>query len=292
MASRLAGLTLLPATRARALLVRATVVAAGLAGTAAGASAQTAPIEFTGSIGLSARRLQERSGGTTLLTEKGPVGVLQVEGTKPLTGGGAASVRLTALGGDIDYYGRTQPPANIPLDTRSRHLESGLDLLVRPHAPMAWGEAWLSLGWLGNRRDIRSTPIATGLLEDSSSVWAGLQWRGPQVPAAAGWQLRPDVEGRISVWHRVDVDFRGARDPISLRPLDSASFEGARRRQLVLRLVGSKPESPWSWALEWSRITQGSSGSVPLTAGGGVIGTVRQPELSIEDFGVRVARRF
>jgi hypothetical protein len=292
MASRFAGLKVLPAARARGRGVRGTVVAAGLAGTMAGALAQTAPIEFTGSLGLSARRLQERSDGTTLLTEKGPVGVLQLEGTKPFAGGGAASVRFTALGGDIDYYGRTQPPANIPLNSRSRHLESGLDLLVRPHATMAWGEAWLSLGWLGNRRDIRSTPIATGLLEDSSSVWAGLQWRGPRLPAVAGWQVRPDVEGRMSVWHRIDVDFRGARDPLTLRPLDSTSFEGARRRQLVLRLVGSRAESPWSWAVEWSRITQGSSGSVPLTAGGVVIGTVRQPELSIEDVGLRVSRRF
>jgi hypothetical protein len=218
--------------------------------------------------------------------------VLQLEGTKPFAGGGAASVRFTALGGDIDYYGRTQPPANIPLNTRSRHLEAGLDLLVRPHAPMRWGEAWLSLGWLGNRRDIRSTPLATGLLEDSSAVWAGLQWRGPQVPAMGGWQLRPDVEGRISVWHRIDVDFRGARDVFTAQPLDKASFEGARRRQLVLRLVGSKAESPWSWAVEWSRINQGSSANAPLTAGGAVIGTVRQPELSTEDFGVRLSRRF
>jgi hypothetical protein len=59
-----------------------------------------------------------------------------------------------------------------------------------------------------------------------------------------------------------------------------------------LRLVGSKAESPWSWAVEWSRINQGSSANAPLTAGGAVIGTVRQPELSTEDFGVRLSRRF
>lgn len=271
--------------------MRRTLAGAALAATAATGWAQVGSIDFTGSVGLSTRRLQERAGGTTLLTEKGPVGVLQLQGTKGFEGGGAAAVRFTALGGDLDYDGRTQPPASIPLGTRSRHLETGLDLLVRPHAPMAWGEAWLSLGWLGNRRDIRSTPLATGLLEDSSSVWAGLLWRGPQVPVA-GWQLRPDVEGRISVWHRLDVDFRGARDPITLLPYDSTSFDGARRRQVVLRLAGSKAESPWSWALEWSRISQGASGSAPLTAGGVLAGSVRQPELAIEDFGVRLSRRF
>jgi hypothetical protein len=268
------------------------MLAAVLAASAGGALAQAAPIEFTGSLGLSYRRLQEHTAGTTLLTEKGPVGVLQLEGTRPFANGGAASVRFTALGGDLDYYGRTQPPANIPLDTRSRHTEAGLDLLVRPFAPAAWGEGWLTLGWLGNRRDIASTAIATGLLEDSSSVWAGLQWRGPQVPVLDGWMLRPDVEGRVSVWHRLTVNFRGARDPVSLQPLDTTSFGGARRRQLVLRLVGAKADSPWSWAVEWSRITQGESGSSPLTAGGGLIGTVRQPGLDIEDVGVRVTRRF
>ncbi|CAA9418921.1 MAG: hypothetical protein AVDCRST_MAG51-1876, partial [uncultured Ramlibacter sp.] len=243
----------------------------------------------TGSLGLSHRKLQERAGGITLLTEKGPVGVLQLEGTRADRNGGAAAVRFTALGADLDYDGRTQ--VGVPLSTRSRHSEAGLDLLVRPLAPAAWGEGWLTLGWLGNRRDIRSTSAATGLLEDSSSVWAGLQWRGPQFPVA-GWQLRPDVEGRISVWHRLDVNFRGARDTATLRPLDTTSFEGARRRQVVLRLVGSRAESPWSWAVEWSRITQGESASAPLTAGGIVIGTVRQPELTSEDVGLRVSRRF
>ncbi|MBA2963051.1 MULTISPECIES: hypothetical protein [Ramlibacter] len=282
MGSRFAGPAALPAARARQV-----AWAAALAAAATGALAQ--PIEFTGSVGVSQRRLQERSAGATLLTEQGPVGVLQLEGTRNYADGKALSVRFTALGGDLDYDGQTQ--AGAPLSTRSRHSEAGLDLLVRPHAPAPWGEAWLTLGWLGNRRDIRSTPAATGLLEDSSSVWAGLRWRAPQLPAA-GWQLRPEVEGRISVWHRIDVDFRGAREPLALRPLDDASFEGARRRQLVLRLVGSRPESPWSWALEWSRITQGESPSAPLTANGAPVGTVRQPELSIEDFGLRVSRRF
>ncbi|RYY94219.1 MAG: hypothetical protein EOO24_25210 [Comamonadaceae bacterium] len=268
------------------------LLAAALAGATGGAFAQAGPIEFSGSVGLSHRRLQENTGGVTLLTEKGPVGVLQLEGSRSYADGKAVAVRLTALGGDLDYYGRTQPPANIPLQTRSRHLESGIDLLVRPIAPAAWGEAWLTLGWLGNRRDIASTSIATGLVEDSSSAWAGVQWRGPQVPVASGWLLRPDVEARVSVWHRLKVDFRGARDPVSLQALDTTSFTGARRNQVVLRLVASQPQSPWSWAAEWSRISQGDSGSVPLTAAGTVIGTVRQPGLSIEDVGVRVTRRF
>jgi hypothetical protein len=260
----------------------ALVVAAILATACTASQAQPAPFEFTGSVGLVHRKLLERTAtGATLLTETGPMAQIRLMATRPLATGGALGGRLTFSGGDIDYDGQTQ--AGVPLTTTTRQSEGAADLLWRPHAPAPWGEAWLMLGWLANRRVIR-TPAAGGLDETSASVMTGVQWRSPVVAAGPQWTARLEAEGQVSLWHQLHVDYLGLLDPSRL--------EGGRKRQLTLRLMAAPNASPWEWGLEWSRLSQGVSAVEPVYRGGVLYGTVRQPELSIRDLTVRVSRRF
>lgn len=241
--------------------------------------------EFAGSIGLMHRRLAERDAvGGTLLTETGPMLQAQLEATRPLPGGGAFAARAHLAAGDLDYDGRTQ--AGVPLATTTRQYEGGLDLLWRPHEPAAWGEAWVSLGWLANRRLIRGTPIAGGLDELSSAMLAGIRWRSPPFAPRTGWTSRLELEARTSLSHRLRVDYDGL--------LDRSKFEGARKQLWTLRLLASTADSPWQWGLEWSLLRQPASQSVPVSRGGLPLPgtTVRQPELAARDVALRVSRRF
>lgn len=252
------------------------------------AAAQPAPPEtplFTGSLGLTHRKLIERApSGARLLTERGPMVQLQLQAERPLDEGRALALRGVFLGGDLDYDGQTQ--AGVPLTTRTRQSEVGADLMLRPHAPAAWGEAWLTLGLLANRRAIHSTPIAGGLDEVSSAALVGLRWRSPAFAPIVQWSARVEAEARASLWHRLDVDFHGV--------LDKTHFEGARKRMLTLRVLASPVDSPWEWGLEWSGLQQSLSKSVGVSRGGVPLAntTVRQPELTTRDVTVRVGRSF
>lgn len=260
------------------LLCWAALLAAG------GAVAQeTARTELTGSVSLQHRRLVERTAtGGTLLTESGPMGQLQLLALRTLSGGGAVAGRFSIAGGDLDYDGQTQ--AGAPLTTTTRQGEFAADLLWRPHEPAAWGEAWLTVGALVNRRAIYGTQTAGGLDELSAALMLGALWRSPSWAFSGAWRARMEAEGRISAAHRLHVDYHGL--------LDSSHLEGARKRQLALRVALSAQNSPWEWTLEWSRLGQRASSSVPVYRGGVLFGTVHQPELSIRDVGVRLSRRF
>jgi hypothetical protein len=259
--------------------------AALLAAGCAGAAAQPASLEVTGSVGLVHRKLVERApSGATLLTERGPMAQLQLQAVRPLEGGGAVGLRGHLAGGDLDYDGQTQ--AGVPLTTITRQWEGGADLLFRPVAPAAWGEAWLTLGWLANRRAIRSTPIAGGLDEVSSAALVGALWRSPGFTPVPQWTARVEAEARVSVVHRLRVDFYGL--------LDRTSFDGGRKRLLTLRVLASPQESPWTWGLEWSGLWQPESRAVGVSRNGLALPgiTVRQPELSTQDVTLRVTRSF
>lgn len=247
--------------------------------------AQPQPLETSGSIALVQRKLVERmAGGGTLLTETGPMARVQVEIVQPFAGGSALGLRAHIAGGDLDYDGRTQ--AGAPLTTTTRQGEGGVDLLWRPLEPAAWGEGWLTLGWLANRRLILGTGAAGGLDERSSALLAGVHWRSPVFAPAGGWTGHVEVEARTSVSHRLRVDYYGL--------LDRSDFEGARKQVWTLRLLASPVDSPWQWALEWSQLRQPASRAVPVSRGGALVPgtTVRQPELSIHDVALRVSRRF
>lgn len=270
---------------AAALLTVRLRTAAFLAAACTGAIAQPAATEMSASAGLVHRKLTERdASGRTLLTERGPMGQLQLQAVRPLDAGTALALRGHFAAGDLHYDGQTQ--AGVPLATTTRQWEGGFDLLYRPHAPAAWGEAWFTLGWLANRRDIRSTPIAGGLDEVSSAALLGVLWRSAAFVPAAHWNARLEAEARVAVAHRLHVDFHGL--------FDKTSFEGGRKRVLAVRVLASPANSPWTLGLEWSGLWQPASGFVGVTRGGVPLPglTLSQPELSIRDLTLRVGRSF
>ena len=237
------------------------------------------------SVGLTHRKLVERApSGARLLTEYGPLLHLQLEAERPLAEGRALALRGQFIGGELRYDGQTQ--AGVPLTTHTRHAEAGADLMWRPHAPAAWGEAWLTAGLLANRRAIRGTAAAGGLDEASTAALVGLRWRSPAFAPLARWNARVEAEARVSVWHRLDVDFFGVLDP--------THFDGARKRLLTLRLLASPADSPWQVGLEWTGLDQPISKAVGVSRGGVPLPstTVRQPELSSRDITLRVGRSF
>lgn len=247
------------------------------------AQAQDSGVAYDASVGAVHRRLAEHSAsGATLLTERGWLAQARGSAVKVLPSGGAIAGALSLAGAPVDYNGQTQ--AGSPLSTTTRQTELAADVLWRPLAPRAWGEAWLTAQWLQNRREIESTPAAGGLDETSRAVLVGVRWAGPVITPAAGWQARVEADARVSVRHRLEVDYRGL--------LDSSSLTGARKHQVALRLVGRRAESPWSWEIEAARLTQGASDAVPVYRAGTLFGTVRQPSLTIEDLALRVSRRF
>jgi len=184
----------------------------------------------------------------------------------------------------LDYDGRTST-TGIPLFTRTRHAETELDLLLSPARDTPLGSFWLSLGLLDNRRLIRATAITPDLYERSSAFMAGLSWRTPPLVQAGGWSLGAEAQFKLSVEHRLHVNFHGALSPSKLR------LAGGNKELLRLRLLASRPDSPWEWSAEWSRLSQGVSGSATAT-GLGQTWIVFQPELTVRDVGLRVTRRF
>jgi hypothetical protein len=212
------------------------------------------------------------------------MGLAQLQFVRALSHGGALGLRASFAAGDLHYDGQTQ--AGIPLTTRTGQTEVAADLMWRPHAPAAWGQAWLTLGLLANRRAIHSTPIAGGLDEVSTAAFVGLRWRSPVFESAPRWNTHVEAEARTSVWHRLDVDFHGL--------LDRTHFEGARKRMLTLRLLASPADSAWEWGLEWSGLWQPQSKAVGVSRGGLPLAgtTVRQPELSTRDLTLKLGRSF
>ncbi|MBC5782937.1 hypothetical protein H8N03_08265 [Ramlibacter sp. USB13] len=253
-----------------------------LASGAAGAQALAAPdLSWGVSAGVQHRRLVERADdGRRLVEESGPMLRLALDGALKLQGGGALQAGAGLAGGTLDYEGRTQ--AGAPLATDSRHRDLALSFGWRPWAPASWGEAWLVLRAVQQRRDIASTATVTGLRETSTLVMPGVRWTGSF--DAARWRLRPAAELRTSAWHRLHVDYRGL--------YDAQDLDGGHRNELSLVLDASTAASPWSWSFEWTRARQAASERAPLTRGGAAAGTVRQPRIEIDDVMLRVRRAF
>ncbi|GAC1532060.1 MAG: hypothetical protein NVS2B4_11750 [Ramlibacter sp.] len=259
-------------------------MAAALAAAAGGsARAQEPGIAYGAVLGVAHRTLTERSqNGDALLTERGWLPQARVSLRKEIAGGGAVAAMAGLAGADLNYRGQTQ--AGAPLSTTTRQTEWTVDGLWRPVAPAQWGQAWLSGHWLGNRRAIESTPTAGGLDETSQALLLGARWTGPDFATVAGWQSHLEADARISVGHRLGVDYRGL--------LDASTLTGARKHQWSLRLIGGGVASPWGWEVEAARLAQAASQAVPVYRGGALFGTVRQPALTIEDVTLRISRRF
>ena len=251
----------------------------------AGAVCAQAPAEPARHWGVSAevlnRRLVERTDtGVRLVEETGPLLRLSLDGRLDLAGGGALQGKAAAAAGTLDYEGRTQ--AGVPLATDSRHRDFEAGLAWRPLPAAAWGEGWLVLRALQQRRHIVSTATARGLTERSDLLMTGLRWS--HAFDAAGWHWQPSLEISTSVRHQLQVEFGGI--------FDDATMRGGRRHEAVLDLQVSAPSSPWSFGLAWSHSRQSASSAQTLSRNGAAVGTVRHPRIDIDDVSLRVHRAF
>lgn len=205
---------------------------------------------------------------------------LALDGELPLAHGGALRAGMGLAGGELAYDGRTQ--GGTPLATESRHTDADLVFAWRPWAASRWGEGWLVLRALRQRRDIASTRAASGLVETSTLWLPGLRWSHGL--DAAGWRWQPSAELRVSARHRLDVDFHGLYDDAGLR--------GGRRRELVLGLQVSARASPWRFGFAWTHANQSASDPATLRRGGVAVGSVRQPRIAIDDVELKAQRAF
>lgn len=251
----------------------------------AGAASAQAPGTPGTSWGVSTevlnRRLVERTDtGTRLVEETGPLLRLTLDGRLSFANGGAVQAKASAAGGTLAYEGRTQ--AGVPLATDSRHRDFEAGLAWRPLAAAAWGEGWLVLRTLQQRRHIISTATARGLTERSDLVMAGLRWS--HAFDAADWRWQPSLELSTSARHQLQVGFGGI--------FDDATMRGGRRHEAVLDLQVSAPSSPWSFGLAWSHSRQSASSTQTLSRNGAAVGTVRHPRIDIDDLSLRVRRAF
>ena len=227
------------------------------------------------------RRLVERTDtGMRLVEETGPLLRLGLDGRFDLANGGALQAKASLAAGTLDYEGRTQAGAALATDSRHRDFEAGL--AWRPLTAAAWGEGWLVLRTLQQRRHIVSTATARGLKERSDLVMAGLRWSHGF--DAAGWRWQPALELSASARHQLQVEFGGF--------FDDATMRGGRRREAVLDLQVSAPSSPWSFGMAWSHSRQSASSAQTLSRNGATVGTVRHPRIGIDDLSLRVRRAF
>ena len=251
----------------------------------AGAACAQAPGAPAASWGVSAevlhRRLVERADtGRRLIEETGPLLRLTLDGRLDLAGGGALQAKAAAAAGTLDYEGRTQ--GGVPLATDSRHRDLEAGLAWRPLPAAAWGEGWLVLRTLQQRRRIASTATARGLTESADLVMPGLRWS--HAFDAAGWRWQPSLELSTSVRHSLQVDFGGV--------FDDATMRGGRRHETLLDLQVSAPSSPWSFGLAWSHARQSASSTQTLSRNGAAVGSVRQPRIDIDGVSLRARRAF
>jgi hypothetical protein len=259
------------------------ILGAVFCGIAAAAAHAQAPagLAWTASADLVHRRLVERADdGTRQVEESGPMLRLALAALMQLPAGGALRAGAGAAMGRLDYDGQTQ--GGTPLSTTSRHSDLTFDVGWRPFAAAAWGESWLVLRALQQRRRIAATAAAGGLDETSTLWMPGVRWSHRF--DADGWRLQPSVEVRGSARHRMEIDYGGV--------FDSSDLRGGRRWEAALAIEASAANSPWNWGVEWTHVRQSASPRQALYRGGSAVGTVRQPRVEMDDVAVRVRRAF
>jgi hypothetical protein len=260
------------------------VLAAAPALLASAAAAQLPSAAEAGwgvSASVAHRRLVERAdNGRQLLEETGPMLRIGFGGELPLANGGALRAKASVAAGGLDYRGVTQ--GGSPIETRTGHRDLEARLGWRPWPAASWGEAWVAVRVLEQRRQIASTATAAGLHETSTLWMPGLRWSHRF--EGGGWDWEPSAAWHTSVRHHLEVRYGGLFDPSDLK--------GGRRTELVLGLTASRAGSAWQWSVEWSRARQAASAWQPLYRRGLRAGTVRQPRLEIDDVSLRLTREF
>lgn len=224
--------------------------------------------------------MERADDGSRLVEERGELLRLALDKRLSLSNGGAVQATAGVAAGRLDYQGQTQGGAPVATRTGQRDLDAAL--AWRPFAPGAWGEGWVTLQLLSQRRQIASTAAAGGLRETSQLLMSGLRWT--HAWTAAGWRFAPAAELRASVWHRLDVEAGGA--------FDDAELKGGPRRELALRIDAKAADSPWTFGLEWTRSRESASPRQDLFRDGARIGTIRQPKIEMDTVGVQVRRAF
>ncbi|HEB80255.1 MAG TPA: hypothetical protein ENI71_00070 [Chromatiales bacterium] len=192
-------------------------------------------------------------------------------------------------GDAVDYDGQTQSGILVA----SRTNEGILDVsLLGGHRWRRLGRwrvsAYGGLGYRRWQRDIRSTPIASGVFE--TYRW-GYGFLGATIGRRLGARARWSLDGRVSrtMGARVAVDFKGAFDSVSLAP--GARFAGRLALRFAYRLARA-----WSVQavpyVEWWNL--GQSSARPLTRGGASFGSMFEPrsETRVIGFELGVSRRF
>jgi hypothetical protein len=263
---------------------RAGLLALAASACAVAAHAQEPGVQWQAAAEVRHRTLTEwADSGTKLLTERGPIARVELSATLHRTDWPTLMVRGALAQGRLDYEGQDQ--GGVPLTTASRHSEWEAGLHWRPAASSAWGEAWLGVDWLRQRRDIAPTPLVGGLRETSAFVLPGARWRSAafSLPMLPALEFRFEAQWRTSASHRLSVDYLGA--------YDSSAFDSGHRDEAALRLIASGG-SGWRWTLGFSHVRQASSDNAVLRSGGAALGTVREPAIRIADVSLAVAREF
>jgi hypothetical protein len=246
--------------------------------------AQNTGVQWQAAAEIRQRTLTERSDdGRRLLTERGPMARIELRALADRPNWPTFLVRAALAQGRLDYQGQNQ--GGVPLATTTRHDELEAGLHWRPWSPSAWGEIWLGVDGLRQRRDIASTPLAGGLDETSTLVLPGLRWRSRAFSFAVLPLLKLQLEAqwRTSASHRLSVDYLGA--------FDASAFDSGRRNEAALRFMATSGNG-WHWAVGLVRVRQSVSASAVLRSGGAPVGTVREPALRIDDASLSITREF
>lgn len=217
--------------------------------------------------------------GARLLTERGTLGRVDVA-AQPRQWDRRLQLRGALTQGRLDYAGQTQ--SGIPLNTTTRHTEGELGAHWRTLAAPAWGDLSVGADWLRMRRAVAAAPGAGALTETSSLLMPAVQWRSPSL-GIGGVALQADARLRSSVVHRLRVHFHGA--------FDDTSIHGGRRNEASVG-VSALFARDWLLGLSWSHARQKPSAEMTLARAGTWVGTVRQPELRIDDVTLRLSRNF
>jgi len=148
--------------------------------------------------------------------------------------------------------------------------------------------AYGGLGYRRWQRDIRSTPIASGVFE--TYRW-GYGFLGATIGRRLGARVRLSIDGRATrtIGARVGVDFGAIFDPVTLEPADR--FSGRLALRLAYRVTRAWSVQGGPYAEWWSL---GQSPVQALTQQGVSAGAVFEPRSEARSIGFElgVSRRF
>ena len=198
------------------------------------------------------------------------------------------TLRGSFFAADVDYDGQTN--LGTPLTTvtyeaiAEGELRAGRRFILAPRHEL---EAYLGAGLRWWSRDIRSTAIASGVIEIYRwpFVMAGLEYAWSVTPEDT---LSLDVRGWPRVNPGLKVDFKNGYDDAKLNP----EGEGGGGRITLAwerRIQARKSVLVELWYERWDL---GKSAEEPLSQGGVVVGTLYEPASTTEFIGLSLSLRW